>query len=477
MPKAEVSYSTILRRIRERDPDQAFDALGKRGVANFRQNHSPDISRDYSQLSYNALWTLDDVTEDFYGHNFDHTKLIRPYAYAILRGSTREWICAVACETPIVQDQVRSLLGLAMADPRGGVPEQILFERGTIACDEYLEELLTCLGIRVSRTSMDGGLATPGGFTDRATGHAAGKGIIEAQIRMHHNQQWMAPGSTGPDERHTAQASLETWKAEAIRRAKNGEQLIAPTPDQWQARIFKALADHNNREHGGLPSVLDPESMRTRHMTPAEYGLHLLKTNPGKLRKLDEKCLPLFFARGIEVEINKNGFRLNNFSYGRFDEGLQALVGTRQTVFALPEYPEVAYVEGLGRVVERFDKPAWGEEGDLMGKKRHLEKGVRNQYEAMILRAMSAGSQVTVDSVRFPGRVPAMQIENFATPAILERATRMQLAGAAHGEAQAEMEKRFEVPVPGAEAVRLPASRPGLKERLAEMQEEVGVLT
>ena len=34
---------------------------------------------------------------------------------------------------------------------------EIKFERGTVACDTALEDLLTSLGVRVSRTSMDGG--------------------------------------------------------------------------------------------------------------------------------------------------------------------------------------------------------------------------------------------------------------------------------------------------------------------------------
>ena len=143
----EVSEVTWLRRIRERDPERVFDTLGKNGIASFRAKHSPDIERDYSKLRYNQLWQIDDVQEDFYGHGNDPAKILRPYAYAIVRVSTRQWVAAVTSQAPIVQDQVRRILGFAFCSERGGLPEEMSFEGGTVACDDYLAGLLDDLDL------------------------------------------------------------------------------------------------------------------------------------------------------------------------------------------------------------------------------------------------------------------------------------------------------------------------------------------
>lgn len=392
----DISIKTWQRRIRELDPERVGVTLGKRGIAAFRAKHSPDIDRDYSRLPFNGLWQLDDVTEDFYGHSLDPLKLVRPYCYAIIRVSTRQWVCAVASETPIVQDQVRSLVGFAFAGPDGGIPDELQFERGTIALDDYLAGLLDSLDVRYHRTSMDEGRVHPGALPDEPKGHAAGKGVIESNIARHHALQWDAPASTGPDERSTAHRNLEPLKALAIRRAKAGDPLILPTPAQWQARIYQALEAHNNKPHSGLPQIIDAQGKR-RHLTPNERAASM--ADP--VRVMDSILLPLFSQKGILVPVTKNGIRFNNLSYGRFEPDVQALAGQKVLAYGLKEAPDLIYVTELGRCVERFQAPAYGQEGDLIERKRAIERAKRNQHEALIARAMELPGTVTLDTVKF----------------------------------------------------------------------------
>ena len=444
-----VSYATWLRRLTERDPEHFTVTLGKYGVAAFRQKHSPDIQRDYSSMGYNDLWELDDATMDFYGMNWSHERFVRPNAYAIIRVATRQWVAVITTETPIVKDQVKSLLGLAFANPSGGIPAEIRFERGTIACDDSLEELLTSLGTKVTRTSMDGGKRHAGAFADVASGHAAGKGVIERAIRSLHNQpgNWDHPLQVGIMERTDAPANLETIKSALLVEAKAGRVQIRFTPAQWQAGTAAAMELYNDTPHSALPEMVDPETstpetIRYRHMSPNEYAVHL---QVAEIKTLDERLLPLFFHRGYLVPVGKNGFTLNNFGYGRFDAGVQEFAGQKVTAFQLPEYPRVAYVHELGRCVEAWRMPKAGQEGDLIEVKRGIEAGKRNKYEALMAEVLASGSQAVVDQTRILSSPVVTTTRPVTVPALVDRAARQAAGIAAFSERQRTRDARFDL--------------------------------
>ncbi len=448
-----ISYSTWRRRLAERDGGKAVATLGKQGFSAFRARHSPDIERDYSAMAYNEEWQLDDATMDFYGLSWTHERLVRPYAYAIIRVATRQWVAVVATETPIVKDQVKALLGLAMADRRGGVPGRIRFERGAVACDQATQELLESLGITVHRTSMDGGRRHADAFKDRAGGHFQGKGVIERAIRSLHNQPglWDDPLQVGPAERDTAAQNLETIKALLLAQAKEGRVIPRMQPAQWQAAVARAMQLYNSSPHGSLPEIVDAASpadgpIRYRHMSPDEYAAKLA----AEVRVLDQKLLPLFFQRGNLIQVGKNGFTLNGFSYGRFDAELQALAGRRVNAFALPEHPGVAYVAELGRCVEAWQAPAAGQEGHLLDAKRAIEARPRNQYEAMIADALSAGSRAVLDQTRIlAGAVPiAARVTTVSAPALADRAATQQTAVDQFIARQRRLDGRFDFAEP-----------------------------
>lgn len=439
----DVSYRTWLRRMRQKDPERFCATLGKSGIAAFRKDHSPDIERDYSNMAFNEEWQLDDVREDFYAHGSDPRRVIRPYAYAIIRVSTRQWICAVTAETPITQDQVRAMIGFALASKGGGIPARIRFERGTVACGPELEESLSILGISVARTSMDGGRVHPGAMPDRASGHFQGKGIVESNIRGHHGRNAYQALQVGTDERLTMSSRGETLKAEAEKAAKAGTFLMLPTVSEWQAAIFQALESHNNEPHTGLRKIIDPVDGTPRHMTPNETA-QLMKDQD--IRLMDERLLPAFFQKGVECDVTKNGFRINDVSYGRLDQDLAALAGTKVTAYALKEMPDAAYVVELGRCVARFDKPDAGEEGDLLHQKRAIEQRKRNQYEQLIAEAQKSAGTEIADALRFTSNpTPSRRFDLLCPKPLLDRAAAIQRGQQAHQDKKTASAKRFDL--------------------------------
>ena len=450
-----VCQRTLLRRLRERDPARIADTLGKRGIATFRKEHSPDIERDWNQAGLNDEWQLDDITEDFYGHSAeDPLRIVRPFAYAIIRCSTREWLAAVATETPLTREQVRPMLGYALASPRCGVPKRIRFERGAVACDDYLQETLETLGILVRRTSMDGGRVYPGAAEDVAKGHFQGKGIVESNIRNHHNRNALAIGQVGADERHTAAARLDNIKNYARACAKAGRPSILPTEKQWKNMIFQALENHNTRPHGALPEIALPDGT-VRHMTPSERAASMDET----LYVMPESYLPIFIARGVSARVEKNGVRFGGATYGRFDEELAALQGRLVTVYGAPDIAGAVFIEQLGRCVEKDEPVAPGLEGDLIERKRGIERAHRSQFEALMERVAQSGKSADLEALRVTrDPTPNRARETMTVPALADRARGLLQARDRLASTRAASAARFEVDADGAK----PEERRGL---------------
>lgn len=411
------SLATWRRRLSELDPRGGLrDLIHSR--ARFRARHTPDVEIDWNRIAYNARWELDDVQKDWYGYSTEADRLIRPYGYAIIRVRTRQWVAFAASETKPTSENVRELLGFAMCNPFGGIPDVIKFERGTVACSPDLEALLDMLGVRVSRTSMDGGASLPGSVADVASGHFQGKGIVERQFRTAHGHEWLERNQVGTDERSTAPARMERIKALAKREAAEGRFLMARQPEEWFPVFQRTMDAHNNRPHSALPLIVDPETGKNRHMTPNEQAAALQDT---PIRLMDERLLPRFVSKGEVVPVTRNGIRLNNRDYGRFDEQLQQHKAV--TVFASRDFPAVAYVNELGRCLTSYEKAAPGDWSQFE-RKRAAEKRFRNQAEALHARLIESGRPGVMDMLMAAGNpTPDRAIaETVCPPEMLEQA-------------------------------------------------------
>ena len=463
-----VSLSTWRRKILARDPRKASKDL-MHSISRFRANHTPDVEIDWEKLPYNGRWEIDDVEKDWYAMASREHVCLRPHGYAIMRVRTRQWVAFVATETDINHDQVRELIGFAMANPMGGIPDTFKFERGTTACKPDLERLLTTLGAKVLRTSMDGGAAITGLVQDVAKGHFQGKGVIEANFRRDHNLEWDMPGQVGPDERNTAPARLENLKALAREARDRGEFLPFLRPEQWYPVFLTTMEKHNNRPHSGLPEIVDPDSGKPRHMTPNEMAW-TLKDQP--IRMMDAKLLPLFAARAEKVPVTRNGCLLNSNHYGRFDEELQKF--REVTLYASKNYPAIAYCHELGRCLNAYVKSEPGA-SDQFEAKRRMEQNFRNGQEELAAKLLESDKAGVFD-VLMAARNPTpdrIVLETVCPVELLQPAQGLEAGISAHKEGQARADARF---VPATASEGESSRGHGLLRKAADLDADVDML-
>jgi len=407
-----VSIRTWQRWILNLDPLKAAKAMNH-SITRFRQDVSPDIETDWSKLSFNQLWTLDDISMDWLAFN-SQNKTFRPYAYAIQRVSTRQWIAVVSSETPICNEQVRTLIGCAMASSQGGIPIEIKFERGSVSCGPHLRWLLLLLGIKVSETSLNQGEVFPGAY-EESLGHPQGKPTIESNARRLHNLGWNMPGQVGSEERHTMPPRVEALRKEADLLAKDGKFLLIPQATEYHKMILTFIEQHNNKPHSGLPQKVDPLTGKAVYLTPNEMAQHLKDV---QVKVMDPELLMMFHVKGERVPVSQNGIRLDKKTYGRFDPALREFDAV--TAYIDPNFPNQAFVQELGRYVELYEKAEPGEYGEQFEKKRSCEKKHKNKYRAAIAAALEAQKegallidQVNITSNPVPDRASFVMSNDF----------------------------------------------------------------
>lgn len=464
----KVSLSTWRRRILQKDPRKGFKDI-RVGVGQFRLNQSPDIEVDWQKLDYNGRWEIDDVEKDWYGYSSDQQRLTRPKAYAIIRARTRQWIALCTSENPITQDQSRSLIGHAMASKQGGIPTEIKFEHGTVAGDPYLFWLLGTLGIKVSHISMNAGKAFDQAFPDRGRGNPHGHPLVESNFRGLHNHEALIPTQVGGNERDTAPSHTEALQKIAQDNMANGQKLtFIPSASEWHALCLATCEKHNNSPHSGLPMIIDPATGEQRHCTPNELAAHL---GDQEIKTMDANYLPLFSQKGVEVPVTKNGIRIGNQSFGRFDDDLKKL--RRVTVYHDP-FNSTAFVAELGRILEAYKKAEPGDYSQIALKK-HDENQFRNQHQAAVSAAISAGVSVIVDATQitanpFPERPSTVA----SAPELDTRARAFAGARSAHAEEEIAFNARFR-PAGTAPAARRRSGR-GLLARSEELGAEMSAI-
>jgi hypothetical protein len=376
-----ISLATWRRRMRELDPRECGRDLFH-SVQRFRSNQSPDVEVAWDKLSYNERWEIDDRQLDWYVHGQDPKRILRPYAYSIIRCSTRQCVAFVTSECPITQEQVRTLVGVAMASPAGGVPGRIHFENGTVACDDELEWVLTQLGVEVGKISMDAGRVNALALPDVAKGHPQGHGLIERAHRRYHQLEAFQPGQVGGEERHSAPARTERLKKYAAECIARGETPVLPTAAEWHAIERQYMERSNNAPHSALPEIV-LEDGSVRHMSPNERARSM---QAEEVRVMPAEYLPLFYAKGERVPVTRNGIRLAKRTFGRFDEELLTL--EHVTAYCSQEWPGAAYVAELGRMVEEYVEAAPGDYSQLE-EKRRIERSARNLHEEAVLAVQS----------------------------------------------------------------------------------------
>lgn len=460
----DLSIDTWRRAIKAFDPRKAGKDLNH-SLQRFRANHSGDVEVNWDLLPYNGRFEVDDVQQDWYGLASDMERFVRPFAYAVSRTRTRQWVAFVSSEAPITDDQVAELLGFTMASSSGGIPDEWKLENRNVTVRGGLVEILESLSCKVAHTSMDGGEPVFGGAVpDGSEGHPQGHGVHERMNRDMHDRAWNAPGQVGGDERNTAPSRTEAWLRMARDAQKRGEFVLVHGPEQWAARQKAVCEQHNASPCSGLQQIVDPDTGEIRHMTPNECAM-MLKAH--EVRVMKHELLPLFASRGVDVPVTRNGIRVNNRSYGRFDEELKMHAAVK--AFVSDVAPDVAYIQELGRCVEGYVKAAPGT-WDQFGEKRRQESHARNQHEELMAQAIATDSTMTLSTMMMlPDPVPNRPETLVAPEALVARAAAIRGGIAAHRDRQAVRDKRFEVPAQGSEISSQRSGRRGMLDREDEL--------
>jgi hypothetical protein len=195
-----------------------------------------------------------------------------------------------------------------------------------------------------------------------------------------------------------------------------------------------------------------------RHQTPNECAAAL---GDQAIRVMPELYLQEFAELGEVCRVTRNGFTLNNSSYGRFDPELmeQEFV----TVYSCPDVPDAVYVEELGRCVTAYLKAAPGDYSQLEPKRR-IERIYRNKLEEAYAKAktVEAGKPTILEAVQvFEDPAPGRRKTFVEVPALKARAEAMRLARRQMKEEDQAARRRFDFETP----MRTEPARAGSRRR------------
>lgn len=194
------SYATVCRH----KPGKALRLLGNVGVA-AAKGAQAYVSMNYTKLRKGELYTLDDVRLDIIVIDELTGRAIEVVIYVLMEVGSRFIVAYIMKPAHAIRaEDVDELLAHGLQTPGFGIgvgyTTHILFERGAVACSESAQLVLegvTNGGIMVHRTSMNGGVRWTGAPADKASGNAAGKGVIESFNRRLHHALLDLPGQRG----------------------------------------------------------------------------------------------------------------------------------------------------------------------------------------------------------------------------------------------------------------------------------------
>ncbi len=263
---------------------RAVQTMGNIGAA-AAFKHMSHMKRDYSQLRKCELYTLDDVRLDVVAVDEITGRVVEVKCYIMMEVASRSIVGFVLKPAgSIKQEDVDELIAHCLqADGYGigiGYTTHIFFERGTIACSEAAQLVLEGGSgdrIKVHRTSMNGGIKWIGAAVDKASGHAAGKAVIEAFMKTLHRALLHLPGQRGnhkdnqpanlgvgdKEKKNPSKSIQDTIRVEAERLAQFkhtaaalGHNVDLKMPLLWvaqlKAEVTKAIQDYNQRRGHGM---------------------------------------------------------------------------------------------------------------------------------------------------------------------------------------------------------------------------------
>jgi hypothetical protein len=185
-------------------PARGERAAGVHGIAKMRATSSY-VDMDYSKLRRCELYTLDDVRLDIMCIDESTGRAVEVICYLLMEVASRSIVAYLLKPAAAIRrEDVQELLAYGLQVPGYGIgvgyTTHIKFERGTVTCSKEAAMFLEGASegrLKIHWTSMDGGIRWVGAPRDKATGHAAGKAVIESFNRRLHIALMTLPGQRG----------------------------------------------------------------------------------------------------------------------------------------------------------------------------------------------------------------------------------------------------------------------------------------
>ena len=238
------SGKTISRRM----PPKAISRMGNLGTA-AALKHLPSMDRDYSKLRKCELYTLDDVRLDFVCLDELSGRVVEMVAYLLMEVAGRVIVSYVVKPVDAIRaEDVDELIARGLQTEGFGLgvgyQSHIWFERGTVACSEAAQRVLEAFSdgaLKIHRTSMDGGVRWLGSAADKASGHSAGKAVIESFNRNLHRRLGHLPGQRGNNFSNQP-ANLGVGDAQVKDASRSGKETLRAQAEKLAQFKLTAMA-------------------------------------------------------------------------------------------------------------------------------------------------------------------------------------------------------------------------------------------
>lgn len=258
----------------------------------------------FRRRSTREHWPGDIYTMD--GHTFDaevqhpaHGRPFRPEITSCLDVATRKvvgWSVALSESGWAVLDALRH------AAVSHGIPCILYVDNGSGYCNQLMDDV--AVGV-LARLGISKETSIP--YNSQA------RGLIE---RLHRSL-WVRLAKTLPTymgDDMDAQAKQTVFKTTRRELREQGVSVLMLSWVQFERVASAAVADYNNRPHGGLPEIRDPETGRRRHQTPNEAwaealseGWESVNVDPGEADDLFRPYLVRKVSRG-EISVFSNRY-------------------------------------------------------------------------------------------------------------------------------------------------------------------------
>ncbi|MEW6427293.1 MAG: Mu transposase C-terminal domain-containing protein [Thermodesulfobacteriota bacterium] len=244
--------------------------------------------RDTSKLLPTDVYSADGHTYDAEVAHPDHGRPFRPEVTAIIDAATRR---VVGWSVALAESSLATVDALRNACETSGVPAIFYCDNGS----GYKNEMMTAPGTGfMARLSIT--------MTHSLPYNSKARGLIE---RNHQTALVASARQLATN----VNAAMDRDAKKIVFKHTRKDHALLPSWRDFVAVIEEAFARYNNREHRGLPKIIDPATGKRRHMTPNEMWASFMYEGwqPTKAGELPDLYHPQVSRKVARCEVNLFG--------------------------------------------------------------------------------------------------------------------------------------------------------------------------